>query len=218
MNRSKRAVLFVVCGLSVLIVSACGSTAQPLGVGSAPRPAQGTGMMGGQGPGMMGGSGGPDSPGYSYSRLTCAAPGSVPGQAVRVVLADMGMNQMMGGVAPMGARMMLRATPGTVSSATISLVAQNMGWRTHELVILPLTGGERAGQRVPGADGKVNESGSLGEASASCAPGSGEGIAAGAIGWTTATLAPGRYELVCNLANHYSDGMWQELDVAGAQG
>jgi uncharacterized cupredoxin-like copper-binding protein len=27
------------------------------------------------------------------------------------------------------------------------------------------------------------------------------------------TLAPGHYELVCNLENHYADGMYQELDV-----
>lgn len=212
----------VVSGLSVLIVSACGASAQPLGpaggVGSIPAPGQGQGMMGGRGQGMMDGADTPDSPGYSYSRLTCEAPGSLPGQTVRVVLADMGMHQMMGGIAPTGIRMMLHATPSRSSSATISLVAQNMGWRTHELVILPLTGSERAGQRVPGADGKVNESGSLGEASASCSPGSGEGIAAGAIGWTSVNLAPGRYELVCNLANHYADGMWQELDVTGAQG
>ena len=88
-----------------------------------------------------------------------------------------------------------------------------MGWRTHELVILPLPAGAQAGQRVPGSDGKVDESGSLGEASASCAAGSGEGISAGAVGWTTVTLPAGRYELVCNLPNHYADGMRQELDV-----
>ena len=75
-------------------------------------------------------------------------------------------------------------------------------------------GGAGAGQRVPGADGKVDEAGSLGEASASCAAGSGKGITAGAVGWTTLTLAPGRYELVCNLKNHYANGMHQELDVS----
>jgi len=26
-------------------------------------------------------------------------------------------------------------------------------------------------------------------------------------------LAPGRYELICNLPNHYADGMYQELVV-----
>lgn len=160
------------------------------------------------GSGMMGGGAG-----YSYSRLTCAAPSSLPGRTVSVMLADMGMTQMMGGTAPLGARMMLRAVPVTVSAGQVSLVVSNMGWRTHELVILPLTGGAVAGQRVPGADGKVDETGSLGEASNSCAGGVGEGIKAGTVGWTTVTLAPGRYELVCNLANHYADGMRQELQV-----
>jgi len=80
-------------------------------------------------------------------------------------------------------------------------------------VILPLPGGAAAGQRVPGADGTVEETGSLGEASNSCAAGTGEGITSGAVGWTTLTLPAGRYELVCNLPNHYADGMYQELDV-----
>ena len=89
----------------------------------------------------------------------------------------------------------------------------NLGWRTHELVVLPLQGGASAGQRVPGTDGKVDETGSLGEASRSCAAGSGDGIASGAVGWTTLTLPRGRYELVCNLTNHYANRMYQELDV-----
>lgn len=67
---------------------------------------------------------------------------------------------------------------------------------------------------MPGADGKIGEAGSLGEASASCRGGSGEGIRAGTVGWTTLTLAPGRYELVCNLRNHYANGMHQPLRVS----
>ncbi|MEO6702592.1 MAG: sulfocyanin-like copper-binding protein [Jatrophihabitantaceae bacterium] len=130
-----------------------------------------------------------------------------------MTLADMGMTQVMGGTAPMGAHMMLRATPSTVSAGQVSLVASNMGWRTHELIVLPLTVGATAGQRVAGSDGKVSETASLGEASASCAPGTGDGVTAGKVGWVTIRLAPGRYELVCNLPNHYADGMYQELVV-----
>lgn len=151
--------------------------------------------------------------GYSYSRLICSAPASLPGTRVTVMLADMGMTRMMGGVAPLGARMMLRALPVSVPAGKISLVAENMGFRTHELVVLPLSAGAAAGARVPGSDGKVDETGSLGEASGSCAAGSGDGLTAGTVGWVTLTLKPGRYELVCNQANHYADGMWQELDV-----
>jgi len=157
---------------------------------------------------MMGGGSG-----YHYSRLTCSAPSPLAGQTVTVTLADMGMTRIMGGTAPLGSRMMLWATPASRPAGRITLVASNVGWRTHELVILPLGAGAVAGHRVPGPNGKINEKGSLGEASNSCAGGTGEGIAAGTVGWTTVSLARGRYELLCNLANHYADGMYQELVV-----
>jgi uncharacterized cupredoxin-like copper-binding protein len=163
------------------------------------------------GPGMM--SGGSQ---YHYSKLTCTAPGDLPGRRVNVRLADMGMTQMMGGVAPLAAHMRLRAAPATVAAGTVTLVAMNLGWRTHELVVVPLAVGAEAGQRIPGPDGKVDETGSLGEASTSCGAGAGDGIHAGSVGWTTLTLAPGRYELLCNLRNHYADGMYQELVVTGS--
>src|SRR5450756_2890938 len=86
--------------------------------------------------GMMG-----DGSGCRYSAVTCSAPSPLPGRTVPVTLADMGMTQMMGGTAPPGARMMLRAAATTVPAGQISLVASNMGWRTHELVILPLATG-----------------------------------------------------------------------------
>ncbi len=169
------------------------------------------------GPGAMGDAGGRGmmdaGQGYHYSSLTCSPPASLPGHTVRVTLADMGMTTMMGGIAPMGAHMRLTATPTTVAAGTLSLVASNMGWRTHELVILPLSSGASVGRRVPAADGKVSEAGSLGEASASCTAGTGEGITPGAVGWTTLTLTPGRYELICNLRNHFADGMHQQLVV-----
>jgi uncharacterized cupredoxin-like copper-binding protein len=176
----------------------------------------GSGMMGGggrstassTGAGMMGGGAG-----YHFARVICSAPRSLPGRIVDVTLADMGMMRMMGGTAPLGAHMLLRVSPATIPAGQISVVASNMGWRTHELVILPLAAAAAAGQRVPGVDGKVAETGSLGEASHSCGSGTGHGITSGAVGWTTLTLPPGRYELICNLPNHYADGMYQELVV-----
>lgn len=171
----------------------------------------GDGNRGVSGPAMMGGG----ATDLHYGRLSCSPPASLPGSVVTVTLADMGMTHMATGTAPLGAHMMLRAAPSTVPSGQVTFVAQNMGWRTHELVILPLAAGSRAGQRVPGADGTVDENGSLGEASAACAAGSGDGITAGAVGWVTVSLPAGRYELVCNLPNHYADGMHQELDVTG---
>ena len=161
------------------------------------------------GSGMMGGA-----PGYTFSRLTCAAPPSLPGTTVEVMLGDMGTTQMMGGTAPLGGQMMLRVAPATVPAGQVSLVVSNMGWRAHELVVLPLAAGASAGQRVPDADGKVEETGSLGEVSNSCAAGAGDGIRAGAVGWNTVTLPPGDYELVCNVENHYANRMYQFLVVS----
>jgi uncharacterized cupredoxin-like copper-binding protein len=171
-------------------------------------------MMGGTSNSSAGGMTGGPVTGYHYSQLACTPPTSLPGRVVTVMLADMGMTQMMGGTAPLGVRMMLRASASSVSSGQVSLVAENTGWRTHELVVLPLAAGATVGHRVAGADGKVPETGSLGEASASCVTGSGEGITARSAGWVTLTLKPGRYELLCNLPNHYADGMWTEFDVA----
>jgi uncharacterized cupredoxin-like copper-binding protein len=151
---------------------------------------------------------------YHSSALTCTAPASLPGATVRVELGAMGMTQMMGGTAPMGAQMRLQVTPANESAGSISLVVSNVGWRTHELVILPLAAGAAVAQRVPGSDGKVSETGSVGEASHSCGSGAGTGLTSGSVGWVTVTLAPGRYELLCNLPNHYSDGMHAELTIS----
>jgi len=154
-------------------------------------------------------------PGYRFSSLTCAAPRALPGSRVTVTLADTGMGQMMGTSAPAGGPMMLRAAPATVPAGRVSLIAQNRGWRTHELVILPLPAGQQAGQRAPGPDGTVSEHGSLGEASASCGAGAGAGIQPGTVSWVTLTLHPGRYELICNLPGHYASGMYRQLRVTG---
>jgi uncharacterized cupredoxin-like copper-binding protein len=191
---------------AAFILAACGTAVTPTGsamMGGGPdaaNPTSGSGMMGG---GSQ----------YHYSRLTCSPPKSLPGHTVSVTLADMGLGQVTGGTAPLGVHMMLRAGPVTASAGVISLVARNMGWRTHELVILPLAAGAAAGQRITGRDGKVAETKSLGEASSSCAAGAGKGIPSRSIGWTTVKLPPGRYELLCNLPDHYADGMRQELVV-----
>ncbi|HCU94528.1 MAG TPA: hypothetical protein DHU96_18130 [Actinobacteria bacterium] len=202
--------LALVVAIASLALAGCssGSGPGPGGTGGASLPSGSA-----PGPGMMGSGSGP---GYHFSTLTCTAPPDLPGSTVIVTLGDMGMTQMMGGSAPLGAHMMLRAVPGTVPPGKVSLVAENMGWRNHELVILPLAAGEQAGQRVPGPDGTVDETGSMGEASTSCGAGAGEGIRAGTVSWTTLTLAPGRYELICNLPNHYADGMYQELLVTSS--
>ena len=169
--------------------------------------------------GCGGASGDRDAPmmggdvGYRSSSLRCSAPSKLPGQTVAVSLGDMGMTRMMGGTAPLGGHMRLTAVPAEVRAGPVTLVASNSGWRKHELVILPLGVAAQAGQLNAGPDGKVPEGTSVGEASKSCEGGPGEGLEAGAVGWTTVTLAAGRYELLCNLSNHYANGMHQLLVV-----
>ena len=87
--------------------------------------------------------------GYHTSTLTCAAP-ALPGSTVLVVVGDMGMTHLAGGTAPLGMRMLLRASPAAVPAAQVSFVVSNRGWRTHELVVLPLASGTGAGQRTVG--------------------------------------------------------------------
>jgi uncharacterized cupredoxin-like copper-binding protein len=145
---------------------------------------------------------------------SCQVPAALPGQRVNVVLADMGgMRGSPGGW--MGGRMMLGAAPHTVRAGAVSFVAVNHGVRTHELLVLPLSAGRPVGARPVGPDNTVEETGSLGEASRGCGAGHGDGIAPGQAGWVTLSLAPGRYELLCNLPGHYAAGMFTDLDVAG---
>jgi uncharacterized cupredoxin-like copper-binding protein len=143
----------------------------------------------------------------------CAGPTSASATVVNASLVNRGMRppSMEGG---MGAgAMRLLSDRATVQAGRVTFVATNTGTVSHELVILPLARGELAGSRPLGDDGTVNESASIGEASSSCAEGSGEGILPGALGWVTVTLRPGRYEIVCNLPGHYAAGMYAQITV-----
>ena len=144
---------------------------------------------------------------WAASGTTCTPP-SLPGQVVNVTVTDM-MGAMMG-----GGMMRVVATPASVPAGTVSLRVANTGTLTHELIVLPLAAGQPPGSRPVGPDRTVSEAGSLGEASATCAAGHGEGIAPGAASWVTLVLRPGRYELICNLPGHYARGMHTELDVS----
>lgn len=90
----------------------------------------------------------------------------------------------------------------------------NGGNISHELVVLPLPADQVVGTRPIGGDGRIDEAGSVGEASTTCAQGAGQGIVSGSSGWVTLTLAPGRYELLCNLPGHYAAGMYTQLTVS----
>ena len=141
------------------------------------------------------------------------------GAVVQVALQDMhGMGRMMrdgqsGWQTWRPGMMRVLATPTTAPHGVVSFVVSNTGVIPHELVVLPLIATQVVGTRVVGADGKVEETGSITEASADCAAGTGDGITPGSTGWSTATLPTGRYELICNLPGHYTAGMYTELDV-----
>lgn len=177
----------------------------------------------------------PDNP---TAPVTCQPPAPA-GTVVDVSLTDMGGMMgggMMGPGGMMGGGMMghnqtgqwphtgamgmmrLAAAPSTVPAGDVSLRVTNTGTLSHEVVVLPLTQGQSVGQRPVGADGKVDEAGSIGEASRTCGADAGEesadpGIAPGATGSTTLNLRPGRYELLCNIAGHYGAGMYTQLTV-----
>ncbi|MCF3143465.1 hypothetical protein [Streptomyces platensis] len=153
--------------------------------------------------------------------VQCSVP-ALKGHAVEVTVGDMGpgMVSRPNGRVPNGGSgghgmgvMSLRATPSSVPAGVVSLQVANEGALLHEVVVLPLPTGQAAGERPAGGDGRVEEGGTLGEASRSCGEGAGEGIAPGAMAWTTVSLPPGRYELVCNFPGHYLAGMHAELDV-----
>lgn len=140
----------------------------------------------------------------------CAAP-VLAGTVVNVAGADMG-GPMMGGPGRRGA-MRLTADQATVPHGPVGFVFANAGRYAHELVILPLPGTQIAGSRPVGGDGKIDETGSLGEASATCAEGTGRGVLPRSVGWVSVDLPPGRYELVCNFPGHYAAGMYTQLTV-----
>ena len=140
---------------------------------------------------------------------SCQAP-QLPGHVVDVTLSDMSM--MRGRMMQGGGMFGVTVSPTQVHAGTISMRVTNIGTLQHELVVLPLASGG-VGERSVGPDGRVDETGSLGEASATCAAGAGSGIASGAAGWVTLQLPVGRYELICNFPWHYAMGMHAELDV-----
>jgi len=101
-----------------------------------------------------------------------------------------------------------------VSAGMVSFRVANTGTLVHELVVLPLPATQIAGNRVTTIDGRVDETGSLGEVSNTCARRAGTGLSPGTVGWVTLQLPPGNYELVCNIAGHYDAGMYAELTVS----
>lgn len=152
---------------------------------------------------------------FTFSGPTPAAPSSAGSSApvVNVSLTDSG-GPMGEGTGPMHPGAMgLKADRASVPAGIVTFRVNNVGAVIHEMVILPLTASQPAGIRPFGSEAKIDEKGSLGEASKSGGQGAGEGIEPGAVGRISVTLAPGQYELVCNLMGHYVSGMYSKLTV-----
>lgn len=150
-------------------------------------------------------------PGPGMAGAPACSPPSLPGTTVRVTETDMGAGMM--GPRRMRTAMHLSADRASVPHGQVSFAVTNLGTLPHELLVLPMPQGQALGGRAAGADGTVDETGRLGEASASCAAGQGDGIDPGAVSWTTLDLPAGRYELICNFPGHYAAGMSAELTV-----
>lgn len=161
---------------------------------------------------FLGGGANPGGDGFPSS-FTCTVP-KLPGTVVNVSLTNTG-EPMMGPSNGMmhGGAMRLGADRATAPRGTVSFLVTNNGSVNHEMVVLPLLDSQIAGTRQNGGDAKVDETGSLGEAAATCGEAQGQGILPGGSSWVTLTLAPGRYELVCNLPGHYAAGMYGQLTI-----
>jgi len=106
--------------------------------------------------------------------------------------------------------------PPTALSGDVTFVVTNAGTMPHELLVvltntlpgqIPLT--DSGDPPVPVASGadKISEDGSVGETG-------GEPLEPGETRTFTVTdLASGKYQLLCNIAGHYKNGMWSEFRV-----
>ena len=93
----------------------------------------------------------------------CSAP-ALAGSVVDVSLTNM-MNGQMGRGWMTGGSMRVVTSTDRVNAGMVSFRVANMGTLVHELVVLPLPATQIAGNRVPTIDGRVDETGSLGEVS-----------------------------------------------------
>ncbi|MET3948329.1 hypothetical protein ABIB49_003050 [Arthrobacter sp. UYCu512] len=131
-----------------------------------------------------------DEPGgYAFpGAFRCTTPG-LTGTGINVTASDMGCT-MMGGSGMMRGSMLLTAERAAVASGEGSFLVTNVGTIPDEMMIVLLAGTQIAGTHPVGRDGKIDVSGSLAEAAATCAEGEGNGVLPSAAGWITLTLRP----------------------------
>ena len=97
----------------------------------------------------------------------------------------------------------LVVAPGHIRAGEAELVVRNQGPDTHELIIVRA----RRSQLPLRLDGLTVDEEAL-RAVATV-----EGVAPKGVGRVRLHLAPGRYELFCNMAGHFMAGMHSELVV-----
>ncbi len=151
---------------------------------------------------------GHDGDGEALGISSCG-PRTTTGTVVHVSLAD-GWGFMMEGDNLMMAS--LAAAPDSVPAGVVTFIATNVGALVHELLVMPAPR-DGGGTRRVDAAGTIDQSRRLGEASTSCGRGAGRGISPGASSWVTLRLAPGNYELLCDIPWHYANGMFANLVV-----
>jgi hypothetical protein len=94
-------------------------------------------------------------------------------------------------------------TPDHIPAGETELVVRNQGPDTHELIIVPL----RRSRLPLRLDGLTVDEEAL-RAIATV-----EGVSPKGVGRVRLHLAPGRYELFCNMAGHFMAGMHNKLVV-----
>ena len=99
----------------------------------------------------------------------------------------------------------LTVTPNHIRAGTVRLDVRNSGPDTHEVVIV------RSRSRLPlRRDGLTVDEEALSAVIVTAV----EGTGPGSVRDVRVHLAPGRYELFCNMAGHFMAGMHGELVVA----
>jgi uncharacterized cupredoxin-like copper-binding protein len=93
--------------------------------------------------------------------------------------------------------------PGRIPAGEVELVVRNQGPDTHELIMVRSRGSQPPLRR----DGLTVDEEALHEVGAV------EGVHPDGVGRVRLHLAPGRYELFCNMAGHFMAGMHGELVV-----
>jgi uncharacterized cupredoxin-like copper-binding protein len=98
----------------------------------------------------------------------------------------------------------LAVTPNHVQAGNVRLVVRNHGPDTHEVIVV------RSRSRLPlRRDGLTVDEQALSAVTVASVDGTGPG----GVEQVRVHLAPGRYELFCNMAGHFMAGMHGELVV-----